>query len=91
MIFAEQLQKRSQGALLKDVISALWAVASNVAQRPDSLLPDVQDCRRKELDELRDGASTDNDLRVLRCARRDVSKRPGCLELRPQLAIAVNT
>lgn len=43
VVFAEQLQKRPQGALPKNVISALWAVASNVAQGPDCLLPDVQD------------------------------------------------
>lgn len=91
MVFAEQLQKRPQGALLKDVISALRAVASNVAQSPDCLLPDVQDSRRKKLDKLGDGASIDDDLRVLRRSRRDVSKRPGCLKLTPQLAIDVST
>ena len=72
VIFAEQLQKGPQGALLKDVISALWAIASNVAQSPDGLLPDVQDWRRKELDKLGYGTSVDDDLGVLRCARRDV-------------------
>lgn len=91
MVFAEELQKRPQGALPKDVISALWAVTSNIAQSPDSLLSDIQDRRRKELDELRDSPSVDDDLGVLRCARRDVSKRPCCLKLGAESAIAVCT
>jgi hypothetical protein len=42
VILAQKRQQRAEGALLQNIITALWAVAGDVAQCPDSLLPDIE-------------------------------------------------
>ncbi len=66
---------------MKDIISALWAVTSNVTQSPDCLLANVQDRGRKKVNELRDSPSVDDDLSMLSGARGDVGQGPSSLEL----------
>lgn len=81
MGLVEEGEERPEGALLEDVVAALGAVSSNVAEGPDGLLADVEDGGGEELDEDRHGARLDDDLSVLRGSRCDVGEGPGGLEL----------
>ncbi len=56
VVFAEKSDQGAHGTGLEDVVAALGAVTGNVTESPNSLLTDVEDGRRKELDE--DGNST---------------------------------
>lgn len=86
MVLAQEGEQRWKGALLEDEISALWRITSNVSQRPNSLLTDVEDGRGEELDKERDGARVDDDLGVVRGSRGDVGEGPGGLELDHRVA-----
>ena len=81
VIFAKESQQRTKGALLKDVIAALWAISSNIAQSPDSLLSHIVHIRGQQLDKFWYSASLDDGLGVFRRTRRDVRERPGRFEL----------
>ena len=81
VVLAKKREKRTQCALLKDVIPALRAVSSNVAQRPNGLLSNIVYVRGQQLDELRDSAGANDSLCVLCGARCNVRERPGGLEL----------
>lgn len=77
----EEGEERTKGALLENVVAALGAVSSNVAESPNGLLADVEDGGGEELDEDGDGARLDDDLGMLRGSRGDVGKGPGGFEL----------
>ena len=65
MVLAQELQKRPQGALLEDVISATKAVTSDISQGPNSLFTDIESRGREQLDELWDGVGVNNHLGVV--------------------------
>lgn len=67
-----KLTKRSQSALLQNVITTFGRISSDVSQCPDCLLAHVQDGGAEQLDEDGYGARFDDDLGVLRGARGDV-------------------
>ena len=81
MVFAKARQQRTKSTLLQYVVPALRAVASDVTQSPNRLLPDVVDLRRQQLNELWDSASADNSLGVVSSTRRNICERPGGFEL----------
>jgi hypothetical protein len=81
VVLVEKREQRSERALGEDVIAALWAVAGDVAERPDRLFADIEDRIREEFDEYGHGAGIDDDLGVLRCTRGDVGERPSRFEL----------
>ena len=76
MVLAEQSQEGPKSALLKDVVTALGAVTSNVAESPYSLLPNVVHARRKQFDEFWHSTSANNSLSVFGSTRRDIRERP---------------
>lgn len=82
MILAQKRQQGPESALLEYVISALRAVAGDVAQRPNCLLTDIEDGGRKKVDELGDSVGVDNDLGVLLGTGSDVGQSPCSFELR---------
>lgn len=81
VVFAEKGQQGTESTLLENVVPALRAVTSDVAQSPDSLFPDIEDWGREQLDKFGDSLGADNDLSVLSGARGDVGERPRGLEL----------
>lgn len=81
VVLAQESQQGAESTLLQDVITALWAVTGDVTQSPNSLLPDIVNRRREQLDELRDSASTDDGLSVVGSTRCDICERPGGFEL----------
>lgn len=81
VVLVEEGKERAQCLLLEDVVSALWRVTGDVAERPDGLLTDIEDGRREELDEDGHGPGLDDDLGVVRGAGGDVCQSPCCLEL----------
>jgi hypothetical protein len=81
VIFTQEAQERTKSALLKNIVAALWAITRDVTQSPNGLLPDIQDGRRKQLDEFRDSLGVDDNLSVLSSTRGDVGECPGSLEL----------
>ena len=62
MVFAQESQKRSQGTLLQDVISANRAITSDIPQSPNDLFTNVESRGREQLDELWDSVGVNNDL-----------------------------
>ena len=72
MAFAQECQKRSQGTLLEDVISANRAVTSDISQSPNGVSTDIESRGREQLDELWDGAGADNHLGVVSGPEGDV-------------------
>lgn len=42
VVFAQEGQQGSQGALLQNVVSTLWAVAGDVPESPDGLLANIE-------------------------------------------------
>ena len=42
VVLAQKSEEGPEGTLLEDIIPALWAVTSDVPQRPNSLLSDVE-------------------------------------------------
>jgi len=81
VVLVQQGEERRESSLLEDVVSALGRVSGDVSERPDGLLPDVEDGRGEELDEERDGVGVNDDLGVIRGSRGDVGESPGGLEL----------
>ena len=65
VVLAQECQKRPQGALLEDVISANRAVTGNISQGPNGLFTDVESRGREQLDELWDGVGVNNRLGVV--------------------------
>ena len=65
VILAQKPQKRPQGALLKNVISANRAVTRDVSQSPNGLFADIEDRGREQPDELWDGIGIDDHLGVV--------------------------
>jgi len=82
VVFAQKLEQRPQGALLENIVSALWAISCNVAESPDSLLAHIEDGGGEEIDEFGNGLSVDDDLSVFRGARRDVGQSPRGFKLK---------
>ena len=72
MAFAQERQKRSQGTLSEDVISANRAVTSDISQSPNGLSDDVESRGREQLDEFWDGVGVNNDLGVISGPEGDV-------------------
>ena len=62
VVFAQESQKRSQGTLLQDVISANRAITSDIPQSPNDLFTNVESRGREQLDELWDSVGVNNDL-----------------------------
>ena len=81
MVLTQKGQEWPEGTLPQNEIAALWAVTGDVTQSPNSLLPDIVNRRREQLDELRDSASTDDGLSVVGSTRCDICERPGGFEL----------
>ena len=65
VVLAQKRQKRPQGTLLKNVISANGAVTSDISQSPDSLLTDIENGGREQPDEFWNGIGVDNNLSVV--------------------------
>lgn len=82
MILAQKRQQGPEGTLLEYVISALGAIAGDIAQRPNCLLTDIEDGRREKVDELGDSVGVDDNLGVLLGAGSDVGQSPCSFELR---------
>lgn len=78
---SEEVQQRLQCTAAQYVVTALWAVTSNVSKSPNGLLPDVGFRAGEQLDENRDGAGLNHDLSLSGAARCDVGKRPCSLKL----------
>ena len=74
-------QQRTQSTAAQNVIAALRAVASNIAESPDSLLADIGLGASKKLDEDGNSTSLDDDLGLGGRARSNVGKGPCGLEL----------
>ena len=81
VVLVQQGEERRKSSLLEDVVSALGRVSGDISERPDGLLPDVENGRGEELDEERDGVGVNDDLGVIRGSRSDVGESPGGLEL----------
>ncbi len=73
MVLAEKSQEGAKGALLEDIITALWAVTSDVTQSPYSLFPDIVHARRQKLDKFWHSSSANDGLSMFSSPRRDVS------------------
>ena len=65
VILAQKRQKRPQGTLLENVISANWAVTGDISQSPNGLLADIENGGGEQPDELRDGVGVDDHLGVV--------------------------
>lgn len=77
----KQGKQGAEGAGLQHKVTACGAVASNVAESPDSLLADVGLVAAKQLDEDGDGARLDDDLCLLCGPGGDVGEGPCGLKL----------
>lgn len=78
---AEQVQQRLQSAAAQDVVTALWAVASNVSESPNSLLAHIRLRAGEELDKDGNGTSLNDNLGLGSASRCNVGKSPCSLEL----------
>jgi len=65
VVLAQKRQKRPQGTLLKNVISANWTITGDITQCPNRLFADIEDGGREQPDELWDGVGVDNHLSVV--------------------------
>lgn len=63
------------------MIAASGRVTSDVTESPNSLLPDVENWRRKEVDELWHCTSLNDDLSMVSRPRCDVSQGPSSFKL----------
>ena len=77
----EEGQKRAQSTAAQNVVTALRAIAGNVAESPNSLLADIGLGASKKLDEDGNSTSLDDDLGLSGRARSNVGKGPSGLEL----------
>ena len=82
VVFAQKSEQGPESTLLENIVPALRAVASDVAEGPHCLLTNIENGRREQLDEFGDSLGVDNDLGVLSSARCDVGKGPCSLELK---------
>lgn len=77
----KESQQRLEGAAAQNVVTALWAVTSNVSESPDGLLPHIGFWTGEELDENGDGTGLDDDLGLCSASRGNVGQGPSSLEL----------
>jgi hypothetical protein len=77
----KEVQERAESTLAEDVVPALRAVSSNVAQGPNCLLTNIGLGTGEKLDENGDSASLDNDLSLGGRTGSYVREGPGSLEL----------
>lgn len=82
MVLAQKCQKRPQGTLLKDVISANWTVTGDIAQSPNGLFADIENGGREQPDELRDGVGVDDHLGVVSGSGSNIRQGPRGFELK---------
>ena len=82
MVLAQERQKRPQGTLLKNVISANGTITSDIAQSPNSLFADIENGRREQPDELWDGVGVDDHLSVMSGSRSNVCQGPRGFKLK---------
>ena len=71
-MLAQQGQQWPQSALLEDIVPTLWAVTGDVAKRPYSLLADIKNGGREQIDEFRDSVCLDHNLSVFGSTRGNV-------------------
>lgn len=77
----EESQQRAESTGLEDEVAAGGTVTGDVAQSPDSLLPDIGLVAAEEFDEDGHSAGLDDDLCLLCGARGNVCEGPCGLEL----------
>lgn len=78
---AEKVKKRLKSTAAEDIVTAVRAITSDVAEGPDGLFPDIRLGASKKLDENRDSASLNDNLCLSGGAGCDVGQGPGSLEL----------
>lgn len=78
---AEKVKKRLKSTTAEDIVTAVRAVTSDVAEGPDGLFPDIRLGATKKLDENRDSTSLNDNLCLSGGAGCDVGQSPGSLEL----------
>jgi len=78
---AEKVKKRLKSTAAEDIVTAVRAITSDVAEGPDGLFPDIRLGASKKLDENRDSASLNDNLCLSGGAGCDVGQSPGSLEL----------
>lgn len=78
---AKKSQQGLKSTTAQDVVTALWAVTSNVSKSPDSLLPHIGFWAGEELDENGNGTSLDDDLSLCSASGGNVGQSPSSLEL----------
>ena len=77
----KQIEEWSESTLRQNIVTARWAVTSNVTESPDSLFPHIRLMAAEKLDKDGYGASLDDDLCLLGGAGSDVGESPGSFEL----------
>src|SRR5690606_31502298 len=77
----EKVKQRAEGTTAEDVVTALRAVAGNVAESPHGLLADIGLGAAEELNEDGNGTSFDDDLGLGSGTRSNVGEGPGGFEL----------
>jgi hypothetical protein len=82
VVLTQKRQKRSQGALLENVISANRAVTSDIPQSPNSLFADIENRGREQPYELRDGIGIDDHLGVVSSSGGNICQSPRGFELK---------
>lgn len=78
---AKKGQQRAQSTAAQDVITALRAITSNIAESPDSLLTDIRLGASEKLDENGNSTGLNDNLGLSGRARSNVGKGPSGLEL----------
>jgi hypothetical protein len=78
---SQEGQERLQGTAAEDVVAAVGAVASDIAEGPHGLLANIGLGASEKLDENRNGAGLDDDLGLRGGARSNVGQGPSRLEL----------
>lgn len=78
---AEEGQEWLESVASKDIVTACWAITSNVTESPDGLLTDIWLVAAKKLNEDWDSTGLNDDLSLSGRAGSNVGQSPGGLEL----------
>ncbi|KUI56758.1 hypothetical protein VP1G_10880 [Cytospora mali] len=78
---AKESQQGLESTAAQNVVTALWAVTSNVTEGPDGLLPHIGFWAGEELDENGHGTSLDDNLSLCSASGGNVGQGPSSLKL----------
>ncbi len=81
VLFGEQSEKRSQCSCLNNIVTTSWAISCNVSQRPNSLLANVENWGRQQVDKVWNSPSVDDNHRMLSCSRSNIRECPCSFKL----------